>query len=110
MSIKATKDERRRTNDEGQQPSSFVLRPLMARLLPTARQIHTPRCAVAEVPEVETIVRDLRETLAAEVMLEAALRFPEPGEFVAQMAGRVVLGAERRAKHILLPLSGDLTL
>jgi formamidopyrimidine-DNA glycosylase len=71
---------------------------------------------MAEVPEVETIVRDLREAvvgreiLAAEVLQPAALRFPEPGEFVAQIAGRVVLGAERRAKHILLPLSGELTL
>jgi len=71
---------------------------------------------MAEVPEVETIVRDLREVLvgreilAAEVLLAAALRFPEPGEFSARIAGRVVLGAERRAKHILMPLSGDLTL
>jgi formamidopyrimidine-DNA glycosylase len=71
---------------------------------------------MAEVPEVETIVRDLREAvvgreiLAADVLLAAALRFPEPGEFVDRIAGRVVLGAERRAKHILMPLSGDLTL
>ncbi|HEU5101738.1 MAG TPA: DNA-formamidopyrimidine glycosylase family protein, partial [Roseiflexaceae bacterium] len=71
---------------------------------------------MAEVPEVETIVRDLREAvvgreiLSADVLQAAALRFPEPGEFAAWIAGRVVQGAERRAKHILLPLSGELTL
>jgi formamidopyrimidine-DNA glycosylase len=71
---------------------------------------------MAEVPEVETIVRDLREAvvgreiLSAEVLQAAALRFPNPDEFVARIAGQVVLGAERRAKHILLPLSGELTL
>jgi formamidopyrimidine-DNA glycosylase len=71
---------------------------------------------MAEVPEVETIVRDLREAvvgreiLGAEVLQPVALRFPEPAEFAEQIAGQVVLGAERRAKHILLPLSGDITL
>jgi len=71
---------------------------------------------MAEVPEVETIVRDLREAVVgrglrgAEVLLPEALRFPEPERFDALLAGRAVLGAERRGKHILLPLAGDLLL
>ena len=71
---------------------------------------------MAEVPEVETIVRDLRAAvvgrpiLGAEVLEPAAVRFPPPDQFAALLADRRVLGAERRAKHILMPLSGDLTL
>lgn len=71
---------------------------------------------MAEVPEVETIVRDLREAvvgrpiLSAEVLLPEAVRFPAPPEFAAMLAGQRVLAAERRAKHILMPLEGDLLL
>jgi formamidopyrimidine-DNA glycosylase len=71
---------------------------------------------MAEVPEVETIVRDLREhvlgrtILAAELVQPEAVRFPTPGEFVELLAKRQILAAERRAKYILLPLSGDLLL
>lgn len=71
---------------------------------------------MAEVPEVETIVRDLREAvvgrpiLGADVAQSAAVRFPAPEVFAALPAGRRVLGAERRAKHILMPLDGDLLL
>lgn len=71
---------------------------------------------MAEVPEVETFARDLqaavvgRTILGAEVLLPAAVRFPEPAEFVQRLAGRQVAGAQRRAKHILLPLSDDLLL
>lgn len=71
---------------------------------------------MAEVPEVETIVRDLRQAVVgrpivgAEVLWPEALRFPSPERFAEQLAGRLVLGAERRAKHILMPLSGDLML
>lgn len=71
---------------------------------------------MAEVPEVETIVRDLREAVVgrvlrgAEVLLPEALRFPAPERFAALLAGRAVLGAQRRGKHILLPLAGDLLL
>lgn len=71
---------------------------------------------MAEVPEVETIVRDLRAAVVgrrierAEVLLPEAVRFPSPSEFVALLANRTVLAAERRAKYILLPLDGDLTL
>lgn len=71
---------------------------------------------MAEVPEVETIVRDLREAvvgrpiLGAQVLLPEAVRFPAPAEFEALLAGQQVIAAERRAKHILLPLEGGLLL
>jgi formamidopyrimidine-DNA glycosylase len=71
---------------------------------------------MAEVPEVETIARDLREAvvgraiLGAEVLQSAALRFPAPPEFARLLAGRLIEGARRRAKHILMPLSGELLL
>ena len=71
---------------------------------------------MAEVPEVETLVRDLREAvvgrtiLEAEVLLPAAVRFPTTEEFTALLTDRLVLEAHRRAKYMLLPLSGDLVL
>lgn len=71
---------------------------------------------MAEVPEVETIVRDLREAvvgrtiLEAQVLLPAAVRFPTVDEFTALLTDRLVLESNRRAKYILLPLSGDLVL
>jgi formamidopyrimidine-DNA glycosylase len=71
---------------------------------------------MAEVPEVETLVRDLQEAVisrpitGAEVLLPEAVRFPSIPEFTALLAGRTVLDARRRAKYILLPLSGDLLL
>jgi formamidopyrimidine-DNA glycosylase len=71
---------------------------------------------MAEVPEVETIVRDLREAIVGrsiqgvEVLLREAVRFPEPEAFAVLLAGRRVVGAARRGKHILLSLDGDLLL
>jgi formamidopyrimidine-DNA glycosylase len=71
---------------------------------------------MAEVPEVETIVRDLREAVVGrtihetEVLLPAAVRFPSVEEFESLLTDRVVLESNRRAKYILLPLSGDLLL
>jgi formamidopyrimidine-DNA glycosylase len=71
---------------------------------------------MAEVPEVETIVQDLRAAVVgrtierAEVLLPEAVRFPAPDQFVALIAGRRIEGARRRAKHILMPLSDDLLL
>ena|SRR5918993_886221 len=71
---------------------------------------------MAEVPEVETIVRDLREAIvgrtlrATEVLLPAAVRFPTVDEFTTLLTDRVFLAADRRAKYILLTLSGDLLL
>jgi len=71
---------------------------------------------MAEVPEVETLVRDLREAVVGrtirrtEVLLPAAVRFPTVNEYTNSLADRVVLNSNRRAKYILLSLSGDLVL
>ena len=71
---------------------------------------------MAEVPEVETIVRDLQEAVvgrtlqATEVLLPAAVRFPSADEFTTLLMDRVFLESNRRAKYILLTLSGDLVL
>jgi formamidopyrimidine-DNA glycosylase len=71
---------------------------------------------MAEVPEVETIVRDLREAVVGrkinktQVLVPAAVRFPTVDEFTTLLGDRIVLEANRRAKYILLPLSGDLLL
>ena len=71
---------------------------------------------MAEVPEVDIIVRDLREAMvgrtirSVEVILPAAVRFPAVDEFTTLLKDRTILDAQRRAKYILLPLSGDLLL
>ena len=71
---------------------------------------------MAEVPEVETLVRDLREAVVGrliqqtEVLHPTAVRFPGPQEFTSLLTDRLVLDSQRRAKYILLPLSGDLVL
>jgi formamidopyrimidine-DNA glycosylase len=71
---------------------------------------------MAEVPEVETLVRDLRDAVVGRTIHEtnvfqpAAVRFPTVDEFTTLLTDRVVLEARRRAKYILLPLSGDLVL
>lgn len=71
---------------------------------------------MAEVPEVEILTRDLckavvgRTIQGAQVLLPATVRFPALNEFSATLRNRTVLDARRWAKHILLPLSGDLVL
>lgn len=71
---------------------------------------------MAEVPEVEILVRDLREAVVGRTILEThvlqptAVRFPTAAEFTILLADRVVLHSNRRAKYILLSLSGDLVL
>jgi formamidopyrimidine-DNA glycosylase len=71
---------------------------------------------VAEVPEVEIIVRDIckalvgRTILGAQVRLPASVLFPTIPEFVALLQNRELLDANRRAKYILMNLSGDLIL
>src|SRR5512146_81924 len=71
---------------------------------------------MAEVPEVETLVRDLREAVVGriihhtEVLQHAAVRFPTADEFSNLLTDRTVLDAQRRAKYMLLTLSGDLVL
>jgi formamidopyrimidine-DNA glycosylase len=71
---------------------------------------------MAEVPEVETLVRDLREAVVGrtiiktEVIQPAAVRFPTADEFTILLTNRLILEANRRAKYILLTLSDDLVL
>ena len=71
---------------------------------------------MAEVPEVEIIVRDLCEAVVgrtitgAEVLRPESVLFPPLPEFTAALAGRSVLDANRRAKFILMTLSDDLLL
>ena len=71
---------------------------------------------MAEVPEVETLVRDLREAVVGwtihktDVLQPGAVRFPTVNEFTISLTDRVILEADRRAKYILLPLSGDVLL
>src|SRR5215212_74753 len=71
---------------------------------------------MAEVPEVETLVRDLREAVVGRTILEtavlqpSAVRFPTVNEFTTLLTDRLVLDSNRRAKYILISLSGDLVL
>ncbi len=71
---------------------------------------------MAEVPEVEILVRDLRQAVVGRRIEQVSLpqpvavRFPPPEEYVALLAGQTVTDARRWAKHIWLPLSNDLAL
>ena len=66
-----------------------------------------------ELPEVETIRRDLaarvvgRRFTAVEVMpgAEKVVALPSPAEFVRALPGLRIEGIERRGKYLLLPLS-----
>jgi formamidopyrimidine-DNA glycosylase len=63
-----------------------------------------------ELPEVETVVRDLRAPLAGRRIARVAIswagsiRAPDPGTFVREITGRCVTGVERRGKWIILKL------
>ena len=68
-----------------------------------------------ELPEVETVRRGLAPVLIGRriVRVEQArpdLRFPLPAGFAAAIEGREVEAIERRAKHLLVHLSGGLVL
>ncbi|QSQ24651.1 bifunctional DNA-formamidopyrimidine glycosylase/DNA-(apurinic or apyrimidinic site) lyase [Pyxidicoccus parkwayensis] len=71
---------------------------------------------MAEVPEVEIIVRDLRQAVVgrritdAEVLAPATVRFPSPPDFIEALRRRRIMEAHRRAKFILLPLDDGRTL
>ncbi|HKY55446.1 MAG TPA: DNA-formamidopyrimidine glycosylase family protein [Anaerolineales bacterium] len=71
---------------------------------------------MAEVPEVETLVRDLREAMIGrtiretDVLQPGIVRYPTVDEFNTLLTDRVILDANRRAKYILLSLSGDILL
>jgi formamidopyrimidine-DNA glycosylase len=67
---------------------------------------------VPELPEVETVTRDLRplvtgrRILAARRASDVDLRRPWRAEWAGRIAGRTVLDVRRRGKWIVLPLSG----
>jgi len=65
-----------------------------------------------ELPEVETVMRGLREPLEGHIIATAevrvpALRWPLPSRLAERLAGRRVNGLERRGKYILIGLDGD---
>lgn len=64
-----------------------------------------------ELPEVETVMRGLRVRLEGRVIVRAAahrpdMRWPLPPTLAARLTGARVLGFRRRAKYILMRLSG----
>ena len=66
-----------------------------------------------ELPEVETVVRGLREPLVGRRIKsmwhdwERTIHSPSPQEFAARVAGQSVRGIGRRAKYILIELEHD---
>ena len=66
-----------------------------------------------ELPEVETIARELRPLIVGRTIVDAwfdwpnQVKHPAAEEFVPAVVGREVLAVERRGKWLVLPLSGD---
>jgi len=71
---------------------------------------------VPELPEVETIVADLRPHLtgrtivSCELLFATIVRHPEPEVFIDSVAGLRIAGMRRRGKFILIDLDNDLLL
>ena len=69
-----------------------------------------------ELPEVETIVADLRPHLVGRTIVRCELAFPtivrhpEPEEFVDAVSGMRIESMSRRGKYIYLHLTGDVVL
>lgn len=68
-----------------------------------------------ELPEVETIVRELAGPLPGRRILDARVLRPDlldlpPGEFEDTLRDRIIEAVERRGKNIVLSLSGSLVL
>lgn len=69
-----------------------------------------------ELPEVETIRRDLaplltgRQVVGVDVIDGKAVRQPEMDRFIEGLKGQVIEGVRRRGKYLLLPLSSGQTL
>jgi formamidopyrimidine-DNA glycosylase len=65
-----------------------------------------------ELPEVETLRRDLEDAVVGRRITGVflyeprVLRHPAPEAFVRELRGKRILGAERRGKHLLIQLSG----
>jgi formamidopyrimidine-DNA glycosylase len=73
-----------------------------------------------ELPEVETVVRDLRPQLAGrrieslqltrDPAIRARLvRHPTPEKFLRRLRGRTITSVQRRGKYIVMPLAGRAT-
>ena len=68
-----------------------------------------------ELPEVETVVRGLRQAVVGETLSQVICRYPKinrdnPRNWRQALRGRQFLTVRRRGKNILIDLSGDLTL
>lgn len=67
-----------------------------------------------ELPEVETVVRGLREPLIGRTVLATwydwgrVIRTPDPEQFAARIAGQTFRAVNRRAKYILCQLDHDI--
>ncbi len=71
-----------------------------------------------ELPEVETIVRDLRPQLAGRriesvqltrdpAIRKRLVRYPNPTTFIRNLRGRTIRSVERRGKYLVMPLDHD---
>ena len=73
-------------------------------------------CNMPELPEVETIVKDLNKTVQGLKITDVwtdwkkMIKKPSYPEFVKQIKNRKILKAKRRAKYILIDLSENKTL
>ena len=69
-----------------------------------------------ELPEVETIVADLRPHLVGRTIVRCELSFPtivrhpEPEEFIDAVTGMKIESVRRRGKYILIHISSDVVL
>lgn len=67
---------------------------------------------MAELPEVETIKNDLRALVVGRRITGVAVadptlvRYPSPEQFGDELRGTEIVGADRRAKYLLIRLSG----
>jgi formamidopyrimidine-DNA glycosylase len=71
---------------------------------------------VPELPEVETIVADLRPHLtgltivSCDLLFPTIVRHPEPEAFIDSVAGRRIAAVRRRGKYILIDLENEVLL
>src|SRR5271168_4635796 len=74
-------------------------------------RFYSLRRPMPELPEVETVMRGLRARLEGRVIRQAAvhradMRWAFPPGLAARLTGATVTGFRRRAKYILMRLSG----
>jgi len=66
-----------------------------------------------ELPEVETIARELRPLIVGRTIVDAwfdwprQVKHPSPGEFVRDIRGRQIMSVDRHAKWIVVSLTGQ---